>query len=55
MKLYGLEDDFAFSLISCATVLDSKGNYVNLIKLKNPWGIFEWLGEWDNTSALWTN
>jgi len=28
---------------------------VRLIKLRNPWGKFEWDGEWNDQSDVWTD
>jgi len=25
-----------------------------LVKLRNPWGDFEWMGDWSDDSDLWT-
>lgn len=35
-------------------IIDKDGNTVNLVKLRNPWGKFEWKGDWDDHSDLWT-
>ena len=34
-------------------VIDIAGNRVNLVKLRNPWGKFEWTGDWSDKSPLW--
>lgn len=26
-----------------------------LLKIRNPWGNFEWKGDWSDTSDLWTS
>jgi hypothetical protein len=38
------------------TILAAK-EYKNyrLLQLRNPWGNFEWTGEWADNSPLWTN
>lgn len=33
---------------------DKAGNSVNLVKLRNPWGKFEWSGTWGDKSEEWT-
>jgi len=37
------------------TVLDVQDKEgVKLVKLRNPWGHFEWSGDWSDSSSLWT-
>jgi len=50
----GLVPGHAYSLIEVReeTV---HGKPVRLIKLRNPWGRFEWNGEWGDKSPLWTD
>ena len=39
----------AYSLIDCQSVLGNK-----LIRLRNPWGNYEWNGRWSDGAAEWT-
>jgi hypothetical protein len=41
-------------LIQAAEVTDKHGNLVKLVQLRNPWGRFEWFGDWGDDSDLWT-
>lgn len=34
------------------TIREVKG--IQLLNLRNPWGDFEWKGDWSDTSPLWT-
>lgn len=36
------------------TVKDRFGDEVQLVMLRNPWGDFEWRGEWSDDSDSWT-
>jgi hypothetical protein len=36
-------------------VMDIAENRVNLVKLRNPWGKFEWSGAWGDKSEEWTD
>jgi len=49
----GIVAGHAYSLISFHDVLDG-GNPVSLIKLRNPWGRGEWMGDWSDKSQKWT-
>lgn len=46
----GLVSGHAYSLISCKVT--SQGT--KLVQLRNPWGCFEWTGDWSDGSELWT-
>jgi len=45
----GLVPGHAYSVISA-----SEYNNVKLLKIRNPWGHFEWEGDWSDKSDLWT-
>lgn len=45
--------NFSYTIIGTYKVNTSKGN-VKLIKIRNPWGNFEWKGDWSDSSRLWT-
>ena len=45
--------NFSYTIIGAYKVNTSKGN-VKLIKIRNPWGNFEWNGDWSDSSRLWT-
>lgn len=49
----GLISDHAYAVISCHLV-DTENGPVRLFKLRNPWGHKEWMGDWSDTSDLWT-
>lgn len=46
----GLVSGHAYTLIAVQQL--SSG--ARLLKLRNPWGRFEWNGDWSDKSALWT-
>lgn len=53
---YGESDcvsNYSYSVIGAYKVNTTKGN-VKLIKIRNPWGNFEWKGDWCDSSSLWT-
>lgn len=45
----GLVNMHAYSLIAAAEVDGHK-----IVQLRNPWGKFEWKGDWSDHSSLWT-
>lgn len=44
----------AYSVLKCATVVGSDDNRYNIVQIRNPWGSFEWHGDWGDSSDLWT-
>lgn len=54
-KELGLVVGHAYGLIAATTVTDKSGGRVNILKLRNPWGSFEWKGDWSDTSDCWTS
>ena len=45
----GLVPGHAYSIISA-----SEYNGIRLLNIRNPWGTFEWDGDWSDKSPLWT-
>jgi len=41
-------------LLDCHEV-DTESGTVRLVKLRNPWGHFEWNGDWSDSSDKWTD
>ena len=50
----GLVSGHAYSLISIHEFHGGYGPPLRLLKLRNPWGSGEWLGDWSDRSPLWT-
>ena len=53
LEQIGLVGGHSYGLIAAATV-QSRGQDVNIVQLRNPWGQFEWQGDWGDKSDLWT-
>jgi len=49
----GLVSDHAYAVISVHEI-DTDQGPVKLLRMFNPWGHKEWLGDWSDTSDLWT-
>ena len=45
----------SYSLLRIATVPDQNGMMCNIVQLRNPWGNFEWSGDWSDDSPCWTD
>ena len=50
----GIVSGHAFSLLK-AIEITLNGVKVRLLRVRNPWGNFEWKGKWSDSSAEWTN
>ena len=48
----GLVNSHAYTLVQI-NIIESKGNKVNLVKMRNTWGFKEWTGDWGDNSDLW--
>lgn len=48
----GLSGNHAYSALEGLTIT-SKKKKVNLVKIRNPYGAFEWGGDWSDNSPLW--
>ena len=44
----------SYSILNIVRVPDRDGNMVRIIQLRNPWGSFEWNGDWSDFSLCWT-
>jgi calpain-15 len=36
-------------------VIDFDGKNDRIIQVRNPWGVFEWKGDWSDNSRKWTS
>jgi calpain-15 len=51
----GLLIDHSYALISAKEVQIDAGATARLLKIRNPWGHFEWKGDWSDNSSKWTS
>ena len=49
----GLISGYTYNLLAIYQIQDSNGNNVYLLRLRNPWSIGEWNGDWSDKSAKW--
>lgn len=50
----GLVAQHSYGLLAAKEVKDANGDVVQLVQLRNPWGDFEWRGDWGDESDCWT-
>jgi calpain-15 len=50
----GLIGNHSYGVLDVREVKDAFDEEVKLIQLRNPWGDFEWKGDWGDDSELWT-
>ncbi len=50
----GISNGHAYSILDAKEYRKNEKN-IRLLKLRNPWGHTEWLGEFSDSSPLWTN
>lgn len=51
----GLVAQHSYGLLKACEITDMFGDKVKLVLLRNPWGDFEWNGDWSDKSDLWTD
>ena len=51
----GLIKNHTYTLIDTEEVTDDKGNKIRLCKMKNPWDLHVWNGDWGKESSLWSD
>ena len=49
----GLISGYTYNLLAIYQIKDSDGNNVYLLRLRNPWSMGEWTGDWSDKSAKW--
>ena len=54
LEKLGLIGFHAYGLLKAVTIEDRFGDEVQLFQLRNPWGEFEWKGDWADDSEDWT-
>jgi calpain-15 len=50
LKEMGLIDKHAYSMIGVKDL-----GFTRICQIRNPWGSFEWNGDWGDNSDLWTD
>ena len=54
LEKLGLIGFHAYGLLKAVEIEDRFGDKVQLFQLRNPWGDFEWKGDWADDSEDWT-
>lgn len=55
LEKLGLIGNHSYGMLGCVEVTDRFGDNVRLVQLRNPWGDFEWKGDWGDASDCWTD
>jgi hypothetical protein len=50
----GIVSGHAYSILDVQEIIDSRGQRAKLLQIRNPWGKFEWKGDFSDDSNLWT-
>jgi hypothetical protein len=50
----GLVSGHAYTILDAQNVIDSRGKPARIVQIRNPWGKFEWKGDFSDSSPLWT-
>jgi hypothetical protein len=53
MNSIGLLENHAYSIISLHEIKNFDGETIKLLKIRNPWGNFEWNGDWSDEDPKW--
>lgn len=55
LKALGLITNHSYYVLETAVLSDIKGEKIQLLRVKNPWGTNEWDGDWSDKSSKWTD
>ena len=55
LEALGLVAQHSYGLLKACEARDANGNHLRLVLLRNPWGDFEWNGNWGDNSNDWTD
>ncbi len=50
----GLVAGHAYTILDVRNIIDSRGQPARILQIRNPWGKFEWSGDFGDNSSLWT-
>ena len=50
----GLVAQHSYGLLAAKVITDQFGDEIKLVQMRNPWGDFEWKGDWGDESDCWT-
>lgn len=50
----GIVYGHAYSILDVEDIVDSRGKAARVLQIRNPWGKFEWRGDFSDNSSLWT-
>ena len=51
----GLVSGHAYTILDVRNVIDNRGQPRRILQIRNPWGKFEWNGEFSDDSRSWSN
>ena len=51
----GIVFGHAYTILDVRDIIDSRGIPARVIQIRNPWGKFEWNGDFSDNSPLWTD
>ena len=54
MKEAGLVDSHAYTLVAAKEITLDNLSIEKLVKVRNPYGMKEWTGDWSDNSKKWT-
>lgn len=49
----GIVSGHAYTILDVQNVIDSRGNPRRILQIRNPWGKFEWNGDFSDNSPMW--
>lgn len=50
----GIIQGHAYTILDSKEVINKEGQKERIIQIRNPWGEFEWKGDWGDDSNKWT-